>query len=179
MSHTDTAWTRLAARTARGLLARKGVAYQDLATKLSAMGIAESFRSVESKVQRGSYRLEFFLATLHAVNAEYPSQWKPFLDSDMAWRDVAAHVFLHEVSSHGLDIDALSNRLAQLGVSTDPRALTAHVATGELPFTLLLQLALVAPIVELCRFVDQSDIAAAAGVPPSSDTATARSKKRV
>ncbi|MFC4345986.1 DUF6471 domain-containing protein [Cupriavidus numazuensis] len=162
MRHTYTAWTQLAARTARGLLARKGVAYQDLATKLSNMGIPESLRSVESKIQRGSFRLDFFIATLRAVNAEYPPQWKQFVESDMPAKDAAVHILLHEIGIHGVRIDDLSIHLRRRGVSIEHHTLTTYLTDGDVPFTLLLQLALVAPLGDLCRFVDQSDIEAAA-----------------
>jgi len=84
--------------------------------------------------------------------------------SRKSWEIVASHVLLHEISAHGLSIEDLSNHLEKLGVSLSLDRLTAQVSTGELPFTLLLQVALVAPIPEFSRFVDHSDLAEAAGV---------------
>ncbi|MCY0856662.1 DUF6471 domain-containing protein [Cupriavidus sp. D39] len=60
MSYVETPWTQLAARTARGLMARKGASYQDLAKLLEAQGFAESVRAVEGKINRGTYRASFF-----------------------------------------------------------------------------------------------------------------------
>ncbi|WP_216621249.1 DUF6471 domain-containing protein [Cupriavidus necator] len=163
MAHTDTAWTRLAARTARGLLARKGCAFQELAASLSAMGISESFRGAESKVQRGTFTFAYFLAILKAVGGECSQQWKHFIDSEDAWEVAASHVILHEINSQGLNIQDLSGHLERFGISLNPDRLVTQLSSGQFPFTLLLQLALVVPIADLSRFVDQCDILEAAG----------------
>ncbi|WP_409348867.1 DUF6471 domain-containing protein [Ralstonia syzygii] len=75
----DTPWTQLAARAARGLLARKGGGYQDVCDLMRAAGIAESLRGVEGKITRGTYRASFFLRLLISLRAEYPEHWRPIL----------------------------------------------------------------------------------------------------
>lgn len=162
MSHVDTPWTRLAARVGRGLLARKGVSYEDLAAKISAMGVPESLRGAESKIQRGAYRLTFFLQVLRAIDAEYPPQWKAFLDMEESWESIAEHILVHELAAGGLDPSKLSKRLAKFDITSPSDSLESQIAAGAFPFTLLLQLALVVPISGLCRFVDQADIERAA-----------------
>ncbi len=162
VSHVDTPWSRLAARTARGLLSRKGASYEDLAAKLCAMGVQESVRGAESKIQRGSYRLAFFLQILQAVNSEYPPQWRPFLGMDNAWETTAKHILLHELSAHGLDLAKLASRLTKLGIRSESSTIESQVSSGEFPFTLVLQLSLVYPIAGMDRFVDHSDIERAA-----------------
>lgn len=158
VAHTDTAWTRLAARTARGILARKGMSYQEVAEILERMGTPETPRGAESKIQRGSYRFAFFLQVLQAVDAEYPPQWRQFLESGEAWESVAAHVFLHELSTSGIDYRKLSRRLARVGIEVEPSELESQIVGGAFQFTLFLQLALVAPISGLERFVDHRDV---------------------
>ncbi|RWA53769.1 hypothetical protein AU476_12710 [Cupriavidus sp. UYMSc13B] len=126
------------------------------------MGLSESFRSTESKIQRGSFQFAYFLATLQAAGAEVPPQWKRFIESEESWQVAASHIFLHELKSHGLNVDDVSSRLGRLGILMDSATLTAQASGGKFPFTLILQLALVAPIIEFSRFVDHVDIVTAA-----------------
>nr|WP_198173350.1 DUF6471 domain-containing protein [Cupriavidus sp. USMAA2-4] len=140
------------------------MSFDEFAERLSAMGTPESFRGAESKIQRGTYSLAYFLLMLQAVRAEFPAQWATFVESDESWETAASHVLLHEISTQGLSIEELSHRLEMLGVRARPDKLDAQVASGEIPFTLMLQTALVAPIPEFIRFVDHSDLAEAAGM---------------
>ncbi|WP_051003578.1 DUF6471 domain-containing protein [Cupriavidus sp. BIS7] len=178
MAHTSTPWSRLAARTARGILARKGVSFDEVAAKISTMGIPESFRGAASRIQRGTYSLAYFLALLRAVGAECPAQWTNFVDSDESWEAAASHVLLHEISAQGLSIEQLSHRLEAFGTPISPERLTAQVTSGEFPFTLMLQTALVAQIPEFIRFVDQSDLAEAAGLSSASFTTKTDGEQR-
>ncbi|MGT2454411.1 DUF6471 domain-containing protein [Cupriavidus basilensis] len=157
MSHVDTPWTRLASRTARGLLVRKGVSYEQLVSLLSVEGVEESPRGLEGKVQRGSYRCSFFLQLLHAVRADIPlSLCIP--KNNESWEDVSRRIFLQELTAHGLTFEELTKRLHALGLDFNPSVLERNVSIGNYPFTLLLQLSAVAPVSLLERFVDQTDI---------------------
>ncbi|SOY93249.1 conserved hypothetical protein [Cupriavidus taiwanensis] len=178
MAHTSTPWSRLAARTARGILARKGVSFDEVAEKISAIGIPESFRGAGSRIQRGTYSLAYFLALLRAVGAECPAQWTEFVDSDESWEAAASHVLLHEIGAQGLSLEQLSHRLEAFGTPVSPERLTAQVESGEFPFTLMLQTALVAPIPEFIRFVDHSDLAEAAGMSSALSTGKADGQQR-
>lgn len=173
MPHTSTPWSRLAARTARAILTRKDVSVDEFANRISAMGVPETFRGAESKFQRGTYSLAYFLLLLHAANAECPRQWARFVDSDESWEAAASHVFLHELKQQDLSIEELCHRLETVGVHARPEKLAAQISSGGFPFTLVLQTASVAPIPEFIRFVDQSDLAEAAGM--SSATAAKKS----
>jgi len=164
VAHVDTPWTRLASRTARGLLARKGATYESLAQALCAMGIPESVRGAESKIQRGSFRFSFFIQVLKALDSEYPTQWEPYLETDDAWEIAAARIFRHELDAGGIDIHTLAVRLSRMDISIETDALGSLVSLGEFPFSLVLQLSSVAPISQLCRFVDQKDIEKTAGI---------------
>ncbi|AQV92571.1 hypothetical protein BJN34_01530 [Cupriavidus necator] len=158
VSHVDTAWTRLASRTARGLLARKGFNYDALAASLTGMGVQESFRGAESKIQRGAYRFTFFLQVLQAVDAEYPQQWTTFVESRESWEVIATHIFLEELKNSGLDYKKLARRFAKCGIASDPNVLESQISSGDFQFTLILQLSLVAPIAGIERFVDRRDV---------------------
>lgn len=57
--------------TATGLLKKElriaGVTHEELAARLSTMGIAESKASIAMKMSRGSFSASFFLAALSAL----------------------------------------------------------------------------------------------------------------
>ncbi|BCM03955.1 DUF6471 domain-containing protein [Ralstonia pseudosolanacearum] len=163
MSHVETPWTRLASRTLRGLLIRKGATYASAAERLRNGGADESTRSVEGKATRGTYSLAFFLQVLVALDAESPAQWTKAIDRCIDSEECATHVFLLELKRHSVDPARLAKHLAKVSADITPDALTALIETGSFPFTLVLQLASLTDIVGLERFVDRSDIAAAAG----------------
>lgn len=163
MAHVDTPWTRLASRTARGLLARKGATYESLAQALCAMGVPESVRGAESKIQRGSFRFSFFIQILKALDSEYPTQWEPYLETDDTWEIAAARIFRHELDAGDIDIHTFAVRLSEMDISIEAETLQSLVSIGEFPFSLVLQLSSIAPVSQLCRFVDQRDIERTAG----------------
>lgn len=165
MSHLDTPWSRLASRTARGLLVRKGISYEQLVHLLAAEGVNESSRGLEGKVQRGSFRCSFFLQLLLAARADVPSSlWAHA--RGVSWDDEARKLFELELSKDGLSFLQLSTRLGKIGVDIDAISCERQVSNGSYPFTLLLQLSAVAPVVLLHRFVDQTDIEQAATASP-------------
>lgn len=157
MSHVDTAWTRLASRTARGVLVRKGVSYEQLVECLAAVDLEESVRAVEGKVQRGSFRCSFFFQLLLAVQADLPDELV-LSKRQESWEAACTRTFLRELEHHGLTYDVLAKRLLKLGTEVSATQLEQQVSSGSFPFTLLLQLSAVAPVTLLQRFVDQSDI---------------------
>jgi Domain of unknown function (DUF6471) len=161
VSHVDTPWTQLAARTARGLLARKGASYQDVCDLMRASGIAESVRGVEGKISRGTYRASFFLRLLISLQAEYPEHWRPILAVKGSDEMHAKHIFLRELSAKNLDTGLLAKKLAMAGVNITRESLDEQIAVGDFQFVLLLQLASVDRICGFERFVDDSDLAQA------------------
>ena len=162
MSHVETPWTRLASRTLRGLLIRKGETYATAAERLRNGGGSESTRSVEGKATRGTYSLAFFLQVLAAVESESPAHWTRVLDRCNDWEECATHIFLLELKRQSVDLTRFAKHLAKVSADITPEALTALIETGSFPFTLLLQLSSLSSITGLERFVDHSDIAAAA-----------------
>lgn len=158
MSHVDTPWTQLASRIARGLLARKGVSYEEATELLQSSGINESVRGVEGKISRGTYRASFFFRLLIVLGAEYPEHWRPVLTLAISDEERAKHVFSRELSTKNLDVDTLETKLQAMGVHTTHSALREQLEAGTFQFVLFLQLASFDRISGLERFVDDCDL---------------------
>jgi len=60
-------WSEKAKRYVKAELKRQGVTYEDLAVKLTEIGMVESKASVASKLSRGSFPATFFLASLKVI----------------------------------------------------------------------------------------------------------------
>lgn len=152
----------------RGVLARKGVSYADLAAKLKAEDSSETARSVEGKIQRGALKCSFFLHTLHVVGAEFPLQWRALVGARGTWEQKASRLLQAEMSIRaGASIAELSRRLHTIGVDIPAPSLHEQIVLGAYPLTLLLQCAAVMSIADFDRFVDQADLLAAAAAKTS------------
>lgn len=53
----------------KGELKRRGVTYEQLAQKLTAMGIPETDRNLNNKISRGGFTAAFLLQCLEAIDA--------------------------------------------------------------------------------------------------------------
>lgn len=62
-------WENEARRIVRAELVRRGLTYQRLATRLQAIGVEESERSIANKMSRGTFSFVFFLQCMKAVGA--------------------------------------------------------------------------------------------------------------
>lgn len=122
------------------------------------MGVPESVRGAESKIQRGSFRFSFFIQILKALDSEYPAQWEPYLETNDSWETAAARILRHELDAGDMDIHTFAVRLSEMDISIEAETLESIVSLGEFPFSLILQLSSFAPVSQLCRFVDQKDI---------------------
>jgi hypothetical protein len=60
-------WADRAKRFMKGELKRHDVTYDELARRLTEMGMPESKGSVASKLSRGGFTAAFFLASMRAV----------------------------------------------------------------------------------------------------------------
>ena len=69
-SHGSDKWADCARRFLKAELKRADVTYEDLASRLSEMGLDETKASIASKLSRGSFAATFFLATLKAIGRE-------------------------------------------------------------------------------------------------------------
>ena len=63
-------WAALAKNTLKAELARKGVDYETLVVKLSDIGVEESYNSVNTKINRGSFPFQFFLQCMKALGVK-------------------------------------------------------------------------------------------------------------
>lgn len=147
----------------RGVLARKGVSYAELATRLETEDAHETARSVEGKIQRGALRCSFFLQTLHAVGAEHPLQWRTVTAARGTWEQRASRLLQAEMSARpGVTVAELGRRLRAIGINIPTPSLDEQIAMGTYSLTLLLQCAAVLSLAGIERFVDQTDLLAAA-----------------
>ncbi|WP_153948827.1 DUF6471 domain-containing protein [Cupriavidus sp. U2] len=158
MSHIETPWSRVASRTARGLLVRKGITQGTLVESLRLVGTSETPRSIEGKLLRGTFKFSLFLQILSAIKSDHPAHWKPVVARAANWDDASARILRHELLDIGMPLRQVAFRLRDLGVLIDDVVLGSACNDGNFPLVLILQLCLVRPIDELDRLVDMSDI---------------------
>ena len=60
-------WADLAKRFVKAELKREGVTYEELAARLTGMGLPETKASISNKISRGGFPTSFFLATMKAI----------------------------------------------------------------------------------------------------------------
>lgn len=60
-------WYERAANDLKAEIKRAGLTYHDLVEKLNAIGVDETYRSVQGKLDRGSYSHAFFLQCMKAM----------------------------------------------------------------------------------------------------------------
>lgn len=163
MSHIDTAWSRLASRTARGLLARKGATYEDVVRALQGLGVAQTRKAVELTIQRGTFKSRFFFQLLYGLGADLPSALQRILDRSSSWDDACRQVAQELLDKDSVQIKKLSRQLDECGgAHLSPAQLSSQLETGDYAFTVLLQLAYLYRFAPLDRFVDRSDLERAA-----------------
>jgi len=63
-------WGERAKRFVKAELKRADVTYEDLATRLTNMGMAETKASVSNKISRGGFPASFFLAAMKAIGRD-------------------------------------------------------------------------------------------------------------
>lgn len=63
-------WAEKAKRLLKAELKRADVTYDDLAKRLTAMGMPESQASVTMKINRGAFPTWFFMASMKAIGRE-------------------------------------------------------------------------------------------------------------
>lgn len=62
-------WHVEAKRVLRAEMVRSGIKVEDLAHRLTAMGVYESPKSLAVKISRGKFQLAFFLQCMAAIGA--------------------------------------------------------------------------------------------------------------
>ena len=63
-------WGERAKRFVKAELKRAGVTYEELASRLSGMGMPETKASVSNKISRGGFPAAFFLAAMKAIGRD-------------------------------------------------------------------------------------------------------------
>ena len=93
-------WENEARRIVRAELVRRGVTYQGLASRLRAMGVRETERSIANKMSRGTFSFVFVLQCLRAIGAESVS----FELTDAASRLAPYQPIANETEWQGLHV---------------------------------------------------------------------------
>lgn len=70
MMPTEEEWADRARRFVKAEIARADVTYEELARRLSDMGMPETKASIASKVSRGTFPATFLIATLKAIGCQ-------------------------------------------------------------------------------------------------------------
>ncbi len=63
-------WAERAKRLVKSELKKADVTYEELAARLSSMGMPETKASVSNKISRGGFPMSFFLATMKAIGRD-------------------------------------------------------------------------------------------------------------
>lgn len=154
----------------RVVLARRDMSYAELARALGDIGVTESARSVEGKIQRGTFRFSFFLQVLAASQADCPPPWQTALTSNSTWEERACAVLKVELAQlPWLSSQQLTSRLAEIGVAMQADSLDDQILGGTFSASLFLQCAAVCRMSAAHMFVDASSLndAALAGATPA------------
>jgi len=166
----EAAWSKLASRAVRVALARRDMSYAELARALSDIGVTESARSVEGKIQRGTFRFSFFLQALAASQADCPPLWQTAFNSNLTWDERASTVLRVELAQlPWLSWKQLASRLAEIGIAMQADSLGDQILAGTFSAALFLQCAGVCRFDTAYMFVDVSSLndAALAGATQS------------
>jgi hypothetical protein len=67
---TEPDWSGRAKRLIKAELKRHDVTYEELAERLTALGMSETKASVSNKISRGGFPASFLLASMKAIGVE-------------------------------------------------------------------------------------------------------------
>jgi hypothetical protein len=163
VSEEVTPWANLASRVVRVVLARKDFGYVALSDGLSTLGVAESERSLASRVFRGRIRLALLLQIFYVTGAKTPPLWAEALATPGTWEDRAKAVLYAELSRHPtVTLVELATRLVRLGANLTEKTLVSHLSTGDLSLPAFLQCLVALGSSSLENYVDYEDLVSAA-----------------
>ena len=63
-------WNSHASNLLKAELARAGVDYSELITKLEAIGVHEGYKGIANKINRGAYTFVFFMQCMNALGRD-------------------------------------------------------------------------------------------------------------
>jgi len=67
---TDTEWSAQAKGLLKAELKRRGITYQELASRLDTLGVSESPENIANKISRGKFTTVFLLQCLEAIGCQ-------------------------------------------------------------------------------------------------------------
>src|SRR5690606_6839933 len=67
---TDDEWVNLVKGILRAEMARRGITYEELARRLSELGVQDTAVNIRNKVARGGFSAVFFVQCLRAMGCE-------------------------------------------------------------------------------------------------------------
>ncbi len=163
MSEEATAWSSIAARVVRSVLARKDVSYAQLSEGLSALGVSESERGLASRVSRGRIKLSLLLQIFEVTNAKVPHLWTQAYELPGSWESRASAVCAAELSCNPiLTFEELARRMIALGADLSEKTLVSHLREGTISLPEFLQGIVALNSRSLEGFVDFEDLVAVA-----------------
>jgi len=163
VSGAETAWSSLASRVVRVVLARKDVGYAQLSQGLASMGVKESDRALASRVSRGRVKLSLLLQILAVTGAKVPSLWAGAVSMAGTWEQRAKMVVVAELSRQPMvAFEELAQRMVRLGSDLTEKTLTSHLEEGILSLPEFLQCLVALGSSSLELYVDYEDLVAAA-----------------
>ncbi|SDI39020.1 hypothetical protein SAMN04487926_11636 [Paraburkholderia steynii] len=154
-------WANLVSRAIHLVLARQEVGYAQLASELSRNGITESARSVQGKVQRGTFKFAFFLQAIDATRwSPLPPKWEAALSQEeRSWEYRAAELLMGELALQPwIGWDSLSRRLEDIGIHLPPDALGLEIEDGSFTAALYFQCATVCNFDSSSTFLDMLSV---------------------
>lgn len=66
-----TEWNQEAANLLKSELARAGVRYEELVSRLASLGVKETYKGIANKINRGSFTLTFFMQCMKALDKSF------------------------------------------------------------------------------------------------------------
>ena len=68
MPMTTDEWSRHASNLLKAELARSGIGYEELVTRLNAIGVHETYQGLAAKINRGTFSFAFFAQCMTALD---------------------------------------------------------------------------------------------------------------
>ncbi|MDQ4626218.1 DUF6471 domain-containing protein [Janthinobacterium lividum] len=67
---TTDEWSRYACNLLKAELARSGVGYEELVSRLDAIGVHETYQGLAAKINRGTFSFAFFAQCMAALSVK-------------------------------------------------------------------------------------------------------------
>lgn len=156
-------WSALASRLTRAVLARRDVSYQALATLLENPEDLGGAQAIKIRIIRGTLKLSLFLQIISAIGVSEPPAWARALSSKRDWQRKAERVSNDELTLiPTVSREEIRRRLMDINCETTSRTFSSHIDHGTLTLSAFLQLLYVIRSTSVDRYIERSDLDAAA-----------------